>query len=77
MGGRVSEWEARAMRKHDEEQARVARAQGQQTRARIQDEAGHARKRRSAEIRQVNEAVSGIANARRFIQQKFRTLSEY
>src|SRR5207253_5744618 len=40
MGGRVSEWEARAMRKYDEEQKALARAQGQQTRARIQDEAG-------------------------------------
>lgn len=53
MGGRVSEWEARAMRKYDEEQEALARTQGQQTRARIQDEAGHGRKRRNAEIRQV------------------------
>ena len=51
MGGRVSEWEARAMRKHDEIEAKAARALGQQARARTQDEAGHARKRRSAEIR--------------------------
>src|SRR5438270_11963302 len=51
MGGRVSEWEARAMRKHDEMMARIAREQGQQARARTQEEAGHARKRRSAEIR--------------------------
>jgi hypothetical protein len=52
MGGRVSEWEARAMRKHDEMQARIARAQGREVRARIQDEARQAgRKRRSAEIR--------------------------
>jgi len=44
-------WEARAMRKHDEEQARLAREQGREARARIQDEAGAARKRRSTEIR--------------------------
>jgi hypothetical protein len=53
MGGRVSEWEARAMRKYDEEQEALARTQGQQTRARIQEEAGRGRKRRNAEIRQV------------------------
>ena len=52
MGGRVSEWEARAMRKHDEMQARIARERGQQARARIQSEAGRARKRRAAAIRQ-------------------------
>ena len=63
MGGRVSEWEARAMRKHDEEQARIAREQGLPVRARIQDEAGAARRRRSTEIRQVNKPVNGIANA--------------
>jgi hypothetical protein len=51
MGGRVSEWEARAMRKHDESEASIAREQGLPVRARIQDEAGAARKRRSAEIR--------------------------
>jgi transposase len=52
MGGRVSEWEARAMRKHDEEQAKIASAQGQQVRAHIQDEAKKAgRKRRSAAVR--------------------------
>ncbi len=55
MGGRVSEWEARAMRKHDEEQAKIAREQGLPVRARIQDEAGAARRRRSAEIRQVEQ----------------------
>lgn len=53
MGGRVSEWEARAMRKSDQEQEAQARAQGQQTRTRIQDEAGRGSKRRNAEIRQV------------------------
>src|SRR5579859_943528 len=47
MGGRVSEWEARAMRKYDEEQARIAREQGLPVRARIQDEARAARRRRS------------------------------
>jgi hypothetical protein len=50
MGGRTSWWEARAMRKHDEEQAKLARSQGREVRARIQDEAAHARKRRSTEI---------------------------
>jgi Mu transposase, C-terminal len=55
MGGRVSEWEARAMRKHDELQAKIAREQGLPVRARIQDEAGTARRRRSAEIRQVEQ----------------------
>jgi Mu transposase, C-terminal len=51
MGGRVSEWEARAMRKHDEIEAKAAREQGREIRVRIQDEAGSARHRRSAEIR--------------------------
>src|SRR5258706_16244152 len=56
MGGGVSEGEARAMRKHDEEQARSAREQGLPVRARIQDEARAARRRRSTEIRQVDQA---------------------
>src|SRR5207302_6131355 len=56
MGSRVSEWEARAMRKHDEGQTRIAREQGLPVRARIQNEAGAARRRRSAEIRQVEQA---------------------
>jgi hypothetical protein len=56
MGGRVSEWEARAMRKHDEEQARIAREQGLPVRARIQDEARASRRRRSAEIRASEQA---------------------
>jgi hypothetical protein len=56
MGGRVSEWEARAMRKHDEEQAKIAREQGLPVRARIQNEAGAARRRRSAEIRASEQA---------------------
>src|SRR5437667_3058622 len=51
MGGRISEWEARAMRKHDETQAKASRKQGGEVRARIQDEALSARKRRSAEVR--------------------------
>ncbi len=51
MGGRVSEWEARAMRQHDKMQAKIAREQGLPVRARIQDEAASSRKRRSAEIR--------------------------
>jgi Mu transposase, C-terminal len=56
MGSRISEWEARAMRQHDEMQAEVAREQGRQARARTQSEAGQARKRRSAEIRQVEQS---------------------
>ena len=56
MGGRVSEWEARAMRKHDEEQAKIAREQGVAVRARIQNEAGAARRRRSTEIRASEQA---------------------
>jgi hypothetical protein len=44
------------MRKHDEAQAKVARQQGQEVRARIQSEAGQARKRRSAEIRQAEQS---------------------
>ena len=51
MGGRVSEWEARAMRKQDERQARRAREQGREVRARIQEEAGQGRRRRRAEVR--------------------------
>src|SRR5438105_11633710 len=56
MGGRVSEWEARAMRKHDEEQAKIAREQGLPVRARIQDEAGSARRRGSPGIRASEKA---------------------
>src|SRR5215472_16402913 len=56
MGGRVSEWEARAMRKHIEEQRHLAREQGLPVRARIQDEAKASRRRRSTEIRQVEQA---------------------
>jgi len=56
MGGRVSEWEARAMRKHDETEVKAAREQGREVRARIQGEAGSARKRRSAEIRQAEQS---------------------
>ncbi len=56
MGGRVSEWEARAMRKYDEIEAKAAREQGREVRARIQAEAGSARKRRSAEIRQAEQS---------------------
>jgi hypothetical protein len=44
------------MRKHDEEQAKLAREQGREVRARIQDEAGSARKRRSTEIRQIEQS---------------------
>src|SRR5256712_10750458 len=51
MGSRVSEWEARAMRTQDAMQARSAREQGREVRARIHEEAGKGRKRRSAEVR--------------------------
>ena len=70
MGGRVSEWEARAMRKHDEEQAKIANAQGLPVRARIQNEAGTARRRRSAEIRASEQARQWDRQRRTFIQQK-------
>ncbi len=56
MGGRVSEWEARAMRQHDEQQAKIAREQGLPVRARIQDEARAAHRRRSTEIRASEQA---------------------
>jgi LmbE family N-acetylglucosaminyl deacetylase len=39
------------MRKYDETQARIAREQGREVRARIQEEAGSRRKRRNVEIR--------------------------
>jgi hypothetical protein len=51
MGGRVSAWEARAMRQQDGIQARSARAHGHEVRARMQEEAGHGSKRRRAEVR--------------------------
>src|SRR5438270_11321933 len=44
------------MRKHDEEQARNDPEQGLPVRARIKDEARAARRRRSTEIRQVEQA---------------------
>jgi hypothetical protein len=56
MGGRVSEWEARAMRKHDASEAKASRAQGHQARARIQEAAGSHGKRRSTHIRQVEQS---------------------
>ena len=40
MGGRVSEWEARAMRKHDEEQRHLANAAGVAVRARMEARSG-------------------------------------
>src|SRR5258708_29618866 len=49
-------WEARAMRKHDEEQRHLAREQGLPVRARIQDEAKASRRRRSTEIRASEQA---------------------
>jgi hypothetical protein len=56
MGAAKVAWEARAMRKHDEEQRHLAREQGLPSRARIQDEAGTARRRRSTEIRASEQA---------------------
>src|SRR6266571_4354726 len=51
LGGRVSEWEAAAMRRSDNIQKNEANAQGREARARTQDEAASSRKRRSAQIR--------------------------
>src|SRR5262249_33801547 len=56
MGGRVSEWEARAMRQHDEQEAKSAREQGLPVRARIQDEARAARRSLRTEIRAGEQA---------------------
>jgi hypothetical protein len=56
LGRRVSEWEARAMHQHHELMAKQASEQGQRVRARIQNEAGKARARRSAEIRQAEQS---------------------
>src|SRR5712692_9291182 len=56
MGGRISEWEARAMRQHDEEQRHLAHEQGLPVRSRIQDEAKASRRRRSTEIRASEQA---------------------
>ena len=56
MGSRTSEWEARSMRKRDEQERRLAREQGLPVLARIQDEAKASRRRRSTEIRQVEQA---------------------
>src|SRR3989442_1391113 len=44
------------LRQHDEEQAKLGREQGLPVRARIQNEAGAARRRRSAEIRASEQA---------------------
>jgi Mu transposase, C-terminal len=51
LGGRVSEWEAAAMRKSDNLQKNEAAEQGREARARTQDEAASSRRRRSAQIR--------------------------
>src|SRR5207244_13473780 len=45
MGGRVSEWEARAMRTYNEEQRHLAREQGLPVLARIQDAVNGSRRR--------------------------------
>jgi hypothetical protein len=44
------------MRQHDERQARIAREHGREVRARMQGEAGSARKRRAASIRHVEQS---------------------
>ena len=44
------------MRQHDEQQVKIAREQGLPVRARIQDEARAARRRRSTEIRASEQA---------------------
>ena len=51
LGGRVSEWEAAAMRKSDTIQKNKANAEAREARARTQDEAASSRRRRSAQIR--------------------------
>src|SRR5262249_31356078 len=56
MGGRVSEWEARAMRKHDANEAKLSHAQGQQARARLQEAAGSHRQRRRTRLRHVEQS---------------------
>jgi Mu transposase, C-terminal len=56
MGNRVSEWEAKAMRKHDETQAEVAREQGRQARTRIQNEAVSSRKRSRSQIQATEQS---------------------
>jgi hypothetical protein len=56
MGSRVSEWEARARRQHDSEEAKVSREQGLKARARTQNEAASSRKRRSVQIRQAEQS---------------------
>src|SRR6266496_1186414 len=56
MGSRISEWEARAMRQHDSEEAKAAHAQGLKARARTQNEAASSHKRRSVQIRQAEQA---------------------
>jgi hypothetical protein len=70
MGGRVSEWEAKATRKHDGGLDKIARAQGQQcapaSRAK-QDKPANADPQRFVKP---NTAVNGIANGKTFIQPK-------
>ncbi len=51
LGGRVSEWEAAAMRRSDNLQKNEASEQGRLARARTQEEAKSSRKQRSAQIR--------------------------
>ena len=51
LGGRVSEWEAAAMRRADNIQKKEAAQQGREARTRTQEEAASSRRRRSAQIR--------------------------
>ncbi len=55
MGSRVSEWEARAMRQHDSDEAKVSHEQGLKARARTQNEAASSHRRRSVQIRQAEQ----------------------
>ena len=69
MGGRVSEWEARAMRKHDESKrkSRVNKGRGPCSHSGRSSGRSPTPKR---EIRASEQAVNGIANGKTFIQPK-------
>lgn len=56
MGGRVSEWEAKAIRQHDKMQESEARQAGREARTRTQEEATSSRRRRSAQVRAVEQS---------------------
>ena len=78
LGGRVSEWEARAMRKHDETRGQDAREQGREVRARIQDEAGastQTKSRRDPSSR--TKPSMGSPTGRHSSSRSARTVSEH